>query len=72
MVAQQQVTTQAILNLANAIVRLEIGFNRTSGMIAQREVADRQIKELQATEHEIDQMLRENERIKWSGIKSYQ
>jgi hypothetical protein len=72
MVAQQQVTTQAILNLANAIVRLEIGLNRTGGMIAQQEVADRQIKELQATQREINQKLRENERIKWTGIKDYQ
>jgi hypothetical protein len=72
MVAQQQVTTQAILNVANAIVRLEIGFNRLGGMIAQQEVADRQIKELHATQAEINQMLRENERIKSVGIKAYQ
>jgi hypothetical protein len=72
MVAQQQVTTQALLNLTNAIVRLEIGFNRTGGMIAQQEVADRQIKELQATEREIKDKLRENERSKWSSIKDYQ
>jgi hypothetical protein len=72
MVAQQQVTTQAILNLANAIVRLEIGFNRVGGMIAQQEVADRQIRELQATQREINEKLRENERIKWTGIKDYQ
>jgi hypothetical protein len=72
MVAQQQVTTQAILNLANAVTRLEIGLNRTGGMIAQQEVAERQIKELQATEREIEQKLRENEKSKWSVVKDYQ
>jgi hypothetical protein len=72
MVAQQQVTTQALLNMTNAVVRLEIGLNNVGGMIAQKEVADRQINELKAAQQEINQKLRENERIKWTGIKDYQ
>jgi hypothetical protein len=71
-VGQQQVTTQAMLNMTNAIVRLEIGLNRTGGMLAEKELAERQIKELEAIERETNYKLRENERSKWSSIKDYQ
>jgi uncharacterized protein YukE len=64
MVAQQQATTQALLNVATGLTRLEDGVNRFSAYMAHRDIAEDQKEEITAQEREIKQMQKENNRLK--------
>jgi hypothetical protein len=64
MVAQQQATVQALLNIATAETRLEIGINNLSSYIATQDLLEAQRAELEAQQREIEAMRRENERRK--------
>jgi hypothetical protein len=64
MVSQQQATTQALLNLATGITRLEDGVNRFAAYSANRDIAEDQKEEIAAREREIKQTRMENERLK--------
>jgi cell division protein FtsB len=64
MVAQQQATTQALLNVATGLTRLEDGVNRFSAYMAHKDIAEEQQDEIAAQEREIKQMQKENNRLK--------
>lgn len=64
MVAQQQATTHALLNIATAITRLEDGANRYAAYAANRDVLEDQKAEIAAQEQEIKEMRKENEKLK--------
>jgi hypothetical protein len=64
MVAQQQATTTALLNIATGLARLEDGVNRFAAYQANRDVLEDQINEAAAREREIEQMRKENEKLK--------
>jgi ribosomal protein L17 len=64
MVSQQQVTTQALLNIASGLARLEIGIVKMSGFWAQKEIEEDFFDETMARQREIGITRRENERIK--------
>jgi hypothetical protein len=71
MVAQQQVTTTQLLNVATAITRLEIGLNNFSGMVATQQIKEDYTEELKAQEREQRAMQRENERRKWTVMQDW-
>jgi hypothetical protein len=64
MVAQQQVTTQAILNIADGITKLRQGVLRLSAWEAQKYIQDKEYQETLAQQGQIRKMQRENERQK--------
>jgi hypothetical protein len=64
MVAQQQATTQALLNIAGNLARLEIGVTKFSGLVATGMVGEFQVTELRKQEDEIRTLQNENERRK--------
>jgi 3-methyladenine DNA glycosylase Mpg len=68
MVAQQQATTTAILELSTGITRLEAGVGRLAGFMAQNEIAGQIKRETDADMREEEELFRKNERIKLSGI----
>jgi hypothetical protein len=68
MVAQQQVTTNAILQLAVAITRMEAGVGRLSGFLGQKMVAERIQREANEDLRDEFELIRKNEKIKRSGI----
>jgi hypothetical protein len=72
MVAQQQATTSAILNLATGVAKLEAGMNRYTAFAAHQAVEADTLKELEAQQREIEAMKKENERIKRRGIPAGQ
>jgi hypothetical protein len=64
MVAQQQATTHALLNIATGITRLENGVNNFSSYMANRNISEDQKKEIEAREREITRMQKDNEALK--------
>jgi hypothetical protein len=71
MVGHQQATTAALLYIATGLTRLEIGTNRLAGFMAQADVRDQYIKELQAKQEEIQSQNIRNERIKWTEYQPW-
>jgi hypothetical protein len=61
MVAQQQATTQAILNVAKGITELRLGINNTNGFFAQSELTKQTEKELRAIQEEQRKIEEEND-----------
>jgi hypothetical protein len=68
MVAQQQVTTTAILQAATGITRLEAGLGRVAGFMAHQEMSERIKRETDEDLREEQELFRQNERIKRHGI----
>ena len=68
MVAQQQATTSAILQMTVGITRLEAGVGRLAGFMGQQYVADRIKRETDEDSRDEFELLRKNEKIKRSGI----
>jgi hypothetical protein len=68
MIAQQQATTNAILQTTVGITRLEAGVGRLAGFLGQRFVADRIQRETNEDLRDEFELLRKNEKIKRSGI----
>jgi hypothetical protein len=68
MVAQQQATTSALLQVSVGITRLEAGVGRLAGFMGQKYVADRIEQETDEDVREEFELFRENEKIKRSGI----
>jgi hypothetical protein len=68
MIAQQQATTNAILQLNVGITRLEAGIGRIAGFMGHQLVAMALRYETQADAREEFELLRQNEKIKRSGI----
>jgi hypothetical protein len=68
MVAQQQATTSALLQVSVGITRLEAGVGRFAGFMGQQYVAERIKEETDEDLREEFELLRKNEKIKRSGI----
>jgi hypothetical protein len=68
MVAQQQATTTAILQVATGITRLEAGLGRLEGFLAQEEISERIKRETDEDLREERELFKANERIKRHGI----
>jgi hypothetical protein len=68
MVAQQQATTTAILELSTGITRLEAGLGRVAGFMAHHEISEQIKRETDADLREEQELFRKNEKIKRSGI----
>jgi hypothetical protein len=68
MVAQQQATTSAILQMTVGITRLEAGVGRLAGFMGQQYVAERIQRETNEDLRDEFELLRKNEKIKRSGI----
>jgi hypothetical protein len=68
MVAQQQATTTAILQLGIGITRLEAGVGRLAGYMAQQHVAEQIKQETDEDEREEFELYRRNEMIKRFGF----
>jgi hypothetical protein len=68
MVAQQQATTTAILQLGIGITRLEAGVGRVAGFMAQEHIAEKIKQETDEDLREETELLRRNEKMKRSGI----
>jgi hypothetical protein len=68
MVAQQQATTTAILELSTDITRLEAGVGRLAGFLAEKEISEQIKRETDEDLREERELFRKNERIKRSGI----
>ena len=68
MVAQQQATTTALLQASVGITRLEAGVGRLAGFMGQQYVAEQIKEETDEDLREERELLRRNEKIKWSGI----
>jgi hypothetical protein len=68
MVAQQQATTTALLEISTGITRLEAGTGRLAGFMAQKEISE-QIKRVTNEDlREEQELSRRNEKIKRSGF----
>jgi hypothetical protein len=68
MVAQQQATTTAILQVATGITRLEAGVGRLAGFMAHKEISEQIKKETDEDTREERELFRANEFIKRHGI----
>jgi hypothetical protein len=68
MVAQQQATTSALLQMTVGITRLEAGVGRLAGFMGQQYVAERIQRETSEDLRDEFELLRKNEKIKRSGI----
>jgi hypothetical protein len=68
MVAQQQATTTAILQVATGITRLEAGVGRLAGFMAQKEISDQIRRETEEDLREERELYRRNEFIKRHGL----
>jgi hypothetical protein len=68
MVAQQQATTSAILQLSVGLTRMEAGVGRIAGFMGQQYVAEQIKQETQEDLREEFELHRKNEKIKRSGI----
>jgi hypothetical protein len=68
MVAQQQATTTAILQVATGITRLEAGVGRLAGFMAQKEISEQIKRETDEDLREERELFRMNEFIKRHGI----
>jgi hypothetical protein len=68
MVAQQQATTTAILEVATGITRLEAGVGRLAGFMAHREISEQIRRETDEDLREERELQRQNEFIKRHGI----
>jgi hypothetical protein len=68
MVAQQQATTSALLQMTVGITRLEAGVGRLAGFMGQEYVAERIQRETSEDLRDEFELLRKNEKIKRSGI----
>jgi hypothetical protein len=68
MVAQQQATTSALLQVSVGITRLEAGVGRLAGFMGQQYVAEQIKEETDEDLREERELLRQNEKIKRSGI----
>jgi hypothetical protein len=68
MVAQQQATTTAILQVATGITRLEAGLGRVAGFMAHKEMSERIKQETDEDLREERELFRQNERIKRAGV----
>jgi hypothetical protein len=68
MVAQQQATTSALLQLSVGITRLEAGIGRIAGFMGQQHVAEQIKAETDEDLREERELLRQNEKIKRSGF----
>jgi hypothetical protein len=68
MVAQQQATTTALLELSTGITRLEAGAGRLAGFMGQKEISEQVKRETDEDLREERELFRRNEKIKRSGI----
>jgi hypothetical protein len=68
MVAQQQATTTAILQVATGITRLEAGVGRLAGFMAHKEISEQIKRETDEDTREERELFRANEFIKRHGI----
>jgi hypothetical protein len=68
MIAQQQATTTALLEVTTGITRLEAGVGRLAGFMAQKEISGQLLKQTEEDMREEQELMRRNEKIKRSGI----
>jgi hypothetical protein len=68
MVAQQQATTTAILQVATGITRLEAGVGRLAGFMAHKEISEQIRRETEEDLREERELFRVNEFIKRHGL----
>jgi hypothetical protein len=68
MIAQQQATTSALLQVSVGMTRLEAGVGRLAGFMGQQYVAEQIRQETQEDLLEEFELQRKNEKIKRSGI----